>query len=56
MPTGTDKYAADTTKMEAELDWEPTVSLEDGLKKVYEWAEAELDGTKQTAVADGGNE
>lgn len=56
MPTGTDKYAADTTKMEAELDWEPTVSLEDGLRKVYEWAEAELDGTKQTAVADGGNE
>lgn len=56
MPTGTDKYAADTTKMEAEPDWEPTVSLEDGLREVYEWAEAELDGTKQTVVADGGNE
>lgn len=54
MPTGTDKYAADMTKMKAELDWEPSVNLEDGLEQVYEWAEGELDGTKQPAVADGG--
>jgi len=55
MPTGTDKYAADMTKMKAELDWEPSVKLEDGLERVYEWAEKELEGTKQAAVADGGD-
>ncbi|SDY74884.1 NAD-dependent epimerase/dehydratase family protein [Halopenitus persicus] len=55
MPTGTDKYAADTTKMEAELAWEPSVSLDEGLERVYEWAEAELTDAKQTAIADGGD-
>ncbi|MFB6295418.1 MAG: NAD-dependent epimerase/dehydratase family protein, partial [Halobacteriales archaeon] len=55
-PTGTDKYAIDDTKMKAELDWEPSVSLEEGLRNVYEWAESELEGTKQAAVADGGEE
>jgi nucleoside-diphosphate-sugar epimerase len=54
-PTGTDKYAADTTKMKAELDWEPSVPLEAGLERVYEWAETELEGTRQAAVADGGD-
>jgi len=54
-PTGTDKYAADTTKMKAELDWEPSVPLEAGLERVYEWVEGELEGTKQAAVADGGD-
>ena len=55
-PTGTDKYAIDDMKMKEELDWEPSVSLEEGLRNVYEWAEAELEGSKQEAVADGGNE
>ena len=55
-PTGTDKYAIDDTKMKDELDWEPSVSFEQGLREVYEWAEAELEGSKQEAVADGGNE
>ncbi len=55
MPTGTDKYAADMTKMKAELDWEPSVKLNDGLREVYEWAEAELKGTNHAAVADGGD-
>ena len=55
-PTGTDKYAIDDTKMKDELDWKPSVSLEDGLREVYEWAEAELEETKQEAIADGGNE
>ena len=54
-PTGTDKYAADTTEMKAELDWEPSVPLEAGLERVYQWAETELEGTKQAAVADGGD-
>jgi len=54
-PTGTDKYAIDDTKMKNELGWEPTVPLEEGLRNVYEWAERELDGTKQEAIADGAN-
>lgn len=43
MPTGTDKYAADMTRMRTELHWEPTVSLDDGLTRVYEWVKAELE-------------
>jgi UDP-glucose 4-epimerase len=54
MPTGTDKYAADTTKMEDELDWTPSVTLEDGLSKVYEYAERELNENTETVAADGG--
>jgi len=45
-PTGTDKYAADTTKMQAELDWTPEVPLEEGLNEVYEWAIKRLDTGK----------
>ncbi|SDY33127.1 NAD-dependent epimerase/dehydratase family protein [Halopenitus persicus] len=41
-PTGTDKYAADTTLMEESLDWHPEVTLEDGVREVYEWAEEKL--------------
>ncbi len=53
-PTGTDRYAADTTRMEAALDWTPTTSLEEGLETVYRWVERELTGPEQEAVADGG--
>jgi len=52
-PTGTDKYAADTTKMEAELGWEPSVRLEDGVHEVYEYATRELKGSLAAAEADG---
>ena len=55
-PTGTDKYAIDDTKMKDELEWEPSVSLEEGLQRVYEWAEAELDEATPKAVADGGDQ
>jgi nucleoside-diphosphate-sugar epimerase len=51
-PTGTDKYAADDTMMKRELDWAPSVELEDGLHEVYEWAAEELD-TDQPAVVEG---
>jgi nucleoside-diphosphate-sugar epimerase len=57
-PTGTDRYAADTTKMEAALDWTPDVTLDEGLARVYEWAERELaddEGVEATPTAtDGG--
>ncbi|GAA0218875.1 NAD-dependent epimerase/dehydratase family protein [Halobaculum roseum] len=55
-PTGTDKYAIDDTKMKNELNWEPSISLKEGLENVYEWAESELEGAKQKAVANGGNQ
>ncbi|WP_434530809.1 NAD-dependent epimerase/dehydratase family protein [Haloarcula sp. NS06] len=53
-PTGTDKYACDMTKMESELDWEPSVGLKDGLKRVYRWAEVELDAHQSPIQAEGG--
>jgi UDP-glucose 4-epimerase len=54
-PTGTDRYAADTTKMADALDWTPDTALEDGLETVYEWAETELDADQKTVAADGGD-
>lgn len=51
-PTGTDKYAADTERMEAALDWHPGTTLETGLGKVYEWAAAELDADEALARAE----
>jgi nucleoside-diphosphate-sugar epimerase len=53
-PAGTDKYAADTTKMKAELDWEPSTPLKEGLQIVYEWAAGELEASKQPAFTDNG--
>jgi UDP-glucose 4-epimerase len=52
-PTGTDRYAADLTKMKATLNWEPTTSLSEGLRTVYEWAEDRLGATPRVVV-DGG--
>ena len=52
-PTGTDKYAADTTKMERELDWTPSVTLEEGVGQVYEYAESKLNEKTETVAADG---
>jgi UDP-glucose 4-epimerase len=52
-PTGTDKYAADTERMRAALDWEPSVPLEEGLRQVYRWAEREL-AAEEPVAADGG--
>jgi nucleoside-diphosphate-sugar epimerase len=49
-PTGTDKYACDMTKMEAELDWTPSFPLDEGLERVYRWAEAQLEANE---AADG---
>lgn len=53
-PTGTDKYACDTSKMEAELDWEPSVSLNEGLSRTYRWVSEQLRADEQQIAADGG--
>ena len=52
-PTGTDKYCADTTRMRETLEWEPSVPLDEGLERVYEWVRGEL-LEPQVAAADGG--
>jgi nucleoside-diphosphate-sugar epimerase len=54
-PTGTDKYAADTKRMETELGWTPETPLEQGIEEIYRWAEQELDSTPDVAAADGGS-
>ena len=41
-PQGTHRYCADTTKMKKILKWSPETSLDDGLKRTYEWARREL--------------
>jgi nucleoside-diphosphate-sugar epimerase len=57
-PEGTYKYAADTTKMEAALDWTPEVSLTEGLAETYAWAAEELGADEELSVAkaDGGDD
>lgn len=41
-PQGVRGRNADITRMKDILGWEPEVSLEDGLKKTYEWIEEQL--------------
>ncbi|WP_276271751.1 NAD-dependent epimerase/dehydratase family protein [Haloarcula litorea] len=43
MPTGTDRYCADTDRMRETLGWKPQTPLDEGLVRVYEWAAATLD-------------
>jgi hypothetical protein len=40
--------------MKDELDWEPDTSLDEGLRRVYEYAQTELEGPKTQAAPDGG--
>ena len=55
-PSGTDKYACDMTRMREELDWEPSVSLDEGLQRMYAWTADELGATTEPIVADGGEQ
>jgi nucleoside-diphosphate-sugar epimerase len=52
-PQGVRGRNSDNTKLRKVLDWEPTVSLEDGLRKTYHWIEdqvAEQMGIRQSAA------
>jgi UDP-glucose 4-epimerase len=51
MPTDTNKYAADTTKIDGELDWTLSVTHEEGLTEVYEYAERELKRNSEIVAA-----
>lgn len=41
-PQGTHRYCANTTKMKNVLGWSPKTPLDEGLRKVYDWARREL--------------
>lgn len=41
-PQGTHRYCANTTKMKEVLEWSPRVSLDEGLRRTYEWEKGEL--------------
>ncbi len=45
-PQGTHKYYADTNKMEKILEWKPSVTLNEGLERTYNWAERKLNVEK----------
>jgi nucleoside-diphosphate-sugar epimerase len=41
-PQGTHKYCANMEKMKKVLEWNPKISLDEGLKRVYKWERGEL--------------
>lgn len=40
-PKGVNGRNSDNTKIKAELGWEPSIKLRDGMAKTYEWIERE---------------
>jgi nucleoside-diphosphate-sugar epimerase len=45
-PQGTHKYCADTANMEKLLDWKPRITLDEGLKRTYNWVKGKLNVAK----------
>jgi nucleoside-diphosphate-sugar epimerase len=41
-PQGVRGRTSDNTQLRAALGWEPAVSLEDGLRRTYEWISAQV--------------
>jgi nucleoside-diphosphate-sugar epimerase len=55
-PQGVRGRNSDNTKLREVLDWEPAITLEDGLKKTYQWIEKQVknqsaDNSKQLEMA-----
>src|SRR5207247_3922953 len=46
-PQGVRGRNSDNSRLRQVLGWEPSVSLEDGLKATYEWIAAELRGSSR---------
>ena len=44
------RTSADTTRIRSELGWEPRVSLEDGLRRQWEWASSRVVGRMSAAT------
>jgi len=51
-PQGTHRYCADTTKMKKVLGWSPRISLDEGLRRTYEWARGKLHVQKKESIGD----
>ena len=47
-PLGVRGRNSDNSKLREVLGWEPTISLEDGLKKTYDWIEQQVRESNQT--------
>ena len=47
-PLGVRGRNSDNSKLREVLGWEPTISLEDGLKKTYDWIEQQVRDSHQT--------
>jgi len=50
-PQGVRGRNSDNTKLREVLNWEPTISLEDGLERTYHWIAGELEKNKAGAQA-----
>jgi GDP-D-mannose 3',5'-epimerase len=48
-PVGVRGRNSDNTRVRQVLDWEPRVSLEDGLRRTYAWIEAQVQAELQPA-------
>jgi nucleoside-diphosphate-sugar epimerase len=49
-PQGVRGRNSDNTRLRQVLDWEPAISLEEGLARTYHWIAAELTRAAQTAA------
>ena len=50
-PQGVRGRNSDNTRLREVLNWEPTISLEDGLDRTYHWIAGELEKSRQTLQA-----
>lgn len=50
-PQGVRGRNSDNTRLRAVLGWEPSISLEEGLRRTYEWIEAQVAADLRTAPA-----
>ncbi|MBW3554312.1 MAG: NAD-dependent epimerase/dehydratase family protein [Gemmatimonadetes bacterium] len=50
-PEGVRGRNSDNTRLRAVLGWEPGVSLEEGMRRTYEWIEAEVSAARSFPVA-----
>ncbi|HUG40850.1 MAG TPA: NAD-dependent epimerase/dehydratase family protein [Longimicrobiales bacterium] len=54
-PEGVRGRNSDNTRLRAVLGWEPRVSLEEGMRRTYEWIEAEVRAARAPAAAAAGS-
>jgi len=52
-PQGVRGRNSDNTRLKQVLGWEPTISLEEGLKKTYSWIAGQLENKTPEPVAAG---